>query len=419
MARNRYLQRIYVALSALAILFGFWSISLAKVVVLPIVLGLLIALTLAPFMRFLGRLRVPQALAAMLLIFSIGGASAYGMYMLRVPAQVLLEETPKIQTELRIKLWSVMRNVDKMQAATEELKQMASGGNNGNATDTRVIVQNGPSLLRSAAASAAGTGSTVIVALLLAMFLLASGGMFRHKFIDSFPDFASKRRAMRISRDVERQISRYLAAITVINAGLGLAIGGALHLMHMPYALLWGVAAFALNYLPYLGAVVGIAASGALALVTFDSTGQALLVPLTYMILTSLEGQILTPWVVGRHLQLNTPAVFLAVIFWAWLWGIAGALLAVPFLVMIKVVCDNVPELSVVARFLDGDDGPTLSRAERRRRRRARAEAARQRQALRSPAHVILPAETDPPIGAAAGHGPTPGLQPMKAPPRA
>ena len=120
------------------------------------------------------------------------------------------------------------------------------------------------------------------------------------------------------------------------------------------------VAAFALNYLPYLGAMAGCAAVAGVSLITYDTVGAALLPPLAYFILTSVEGQMVTPVLVGRHLSLNAAAVFIAVIFWAWLWGIFGALMAVPFLVTLKVFCDHIPALAFIGRFLSGEDPPPV-----------------------------------------------------------
>ena len=240
--------------------------------------------------------------------------------------------------------------------------------------ENRVVVTPATGFLQAALGSLATSGTVLVVSLLFAMFLLSMGDTFRARLVDAFPDFRRKRRAARISRDVEQQISRYLGAITVINAGLGLCIGVALHLMGMPYALLWGVAAFLLNYLPYLGAMVGVAVSGAVAVVTYDSLGAAFLVPLVYLGLTSIEGQMVTPWLVGRHLRLNAAAVFIAVVFWAWLWGAAGALLAVPILVVIKVLADHLPGLSLLGAFLEGR--PRRKRGRRRRAREAKARRA-------------------------------------------
>ncbi|MBR9762415.1 MAG: AI-2E family transporter [Rhodobacteraceae bacterium] len=355
-ARLRHsLQRIEILLAALLALILLWSLYVARTVMLPVVLGFLIALTLTPLVRWLGRKGVPEGISAVALIATIGMVSILGLYALRLPAESVISEAPEIQEEVQRKLWKVLRNFERLQEASEEMSQMAAGnGGNGDDAEDAVVVTPATGILQTAVGSLVTSGTVLAVALLFAMFLLSMGDSFRSRLVQSFPDFRRKRRAARISRDVERQVSRYLAAITVINAALGLCVGVAMHLMGMPYALLWGVAAFLLNYLPYLGAMIGVAVSAAVALVTYDSAGTALLVPLVYLVLTSIEGQMITPWMVGRHLQLNAASVFIAVVFWAWLWGAAGAVLAVPLLVMTKVLCDNVPVLRPLGSFLEG-----------------------------------------------------------------
>ncbi|WP_237708147.1 AI-2E family transporter [Oceanicola sp. S124] len=349
------LQRIEILLAALLALFLLWSLYVAKTVVLPVVLGLLIAMTLTPLVRWLSRKGVPEGLSAVLLIASIGAVSILGLYALRLPGETLINDAPEIQEEVQRKLWKVLRNFERLQEASEEMSQMAAGGAGGDQSEEdAIVVTPATGILQTALGSLVTSGTVLAVALLFAMFLLSMGDNFRSRLVQSFPDFSRKRRAARIAHDVERQVSRYLAAITVINAVLGVCVGGAMHFMGMPYALLWGVAAFLLNYLPYLGAMIGVVVAGAVALVTYDSAGTALLVPLVYLTLTSIEGQMITPWLVGRHLQLNAASVFIAVVFWAWLWGAAGAVLAVPLLVMMKVLCDNVPGLQSLGSFLEG-----------------------------------------------------------------
>ncbi|EAQ01742.1 Conserved hypothetical membrane/transport protein [Pseudooceanicola batsensis HTCC2597] len=351
-------------LGGLLILLFFWSISLAKDVVLPIVLGFLIALTLSPLVRWLYKLGVPTGIAAVALIATIGMSSSFGLYLLSGPAASLVETLPEVRAEAEHKLSAVRQKVQQVQQAEKEMQELAQGENETAGEDdegdvTRVLVDE-PGMLETALASFAGTGSALIIALILAMFLLASGDMFQTKLVQSFPKFSDKKRAIRVANDIERQISRYLGAITVINACLGLAIGISLYALDMPYAHVWGVAAFLLNYLPYLGAMLGVVAVAAVSLITYDTVGQMLIPPGVYLLLTSIEGQMVTPWLVGRHLSLNAAAVFVAVIFWAWLWGVAGALMAVPFLVFVKVVCDNLPGLGFIGNFLSGADPPPI-----------------------------------------------------------
>jgi len=340
------------------ILLFFWSISLAKDVVLPIVLGFLIALTLSPLVRWLSKRGLPPALSAAVIVASIGIGSSMAIYAMSGPAGRLIDTLPQVRSEVERKLSHVADKWQQVREAEEDMQNMAQGDGEkpaGQEDVTRILVDE-PGVIETALASVAGTGTALVIALVLAMFLLSSGDMFQTKLVQSMPRFSDKKRALRISNDIERQISRYLGAITVINACLGLSIGLSLHAMGMPYAYVWGVAAFLLNYLPYLGAMIGVAAVAAVSLITFETLGGMLAPPIVYLILTSIEGQIVTPLLVGRHLSLNAAAVFVAVIFWAWLWGVAGALMAVPFLVFVKVVCDNLPELEFIGRFLGGRD---------------------------------------------------------------
>ena len=153
-------------------------------------------------------------------------------------------------------------------------------------------------------------------------------------------------------------MSHYLLTVTLINFGLGAVIGTAMALIGMPQPLVWAVVAFLLNYLPYLGPIFGAGLSAVVAIVTFDSLAYAALAPALYMIATSIEGQFLTPVILGRRLELNTVSVFVTVVFWGWLWGIAGAFMAVPFLVCLKVICDNVESMATLGNFL-GAANPT------------------------------------------------------------
>lgn len=359
--RLRSLRHIEYMLGAILVILVMGAISLAKTVVLPIVLGFLFALTLSPLVRFLNRMGLPLGVGAVAVIGLIGFGSAAGIYLMSGPATALVETIPEMQAAAETKLRDVREKMEQMERAEEQVQAITGKGKPGQET----IVLDEPSIVDVALSSVAGMGSTLVVALILAMFLLAAGDMFQRKLVQSFDRFGDKKRAIRISHDIERQISRYLAAITVINAGLGCAVGLSLWALGLPYPYIWGVAAFALNFLPYLGSMLGIAAVTAISLITYDSAGQMILPPLVYFILTSIEGQMITPWLVGRHLSLNAPAVFIAVIFWAWLWGVTGALIAVPFLVTLKVICDNIPSLEFIGIFLGGADAddPELATA--------------------------------------------------------
>ncbi len=191
--------------------------------------------------------------------------------------------------------------------------------------------------------------------IILTLFLLASGDHFSEQIVKSFGTLTDKKRALHTVRDIEAEISRYLLTITIINAGLGVAVGLAMWALGMPTPLLWGMLAAVLNFLPYIGALGGVAIVGIVSMASFPTIGAALLPPLAYLACTTIEGQFVTPTTVGRRLRINTVAVFVAVAFWSFLWSIPGALMAVPILVFLKVLCDNVPGLRGLGRFLSAE----------------------------------------------------------------
>jgi predicted PurR-regulated permease PerM len=138
----------------------------------------------------------------------------------------------------------------------------------------------------------------------------------------------------------------------MINAGLGLAIGTAMWLLGMPNPVLFGTMGFAFNYVPYVGSLTGVALTAIVGLITFDEIGLALISTATYFALTSVEGQLITPYFVGRRLEMNTVVIFLSVALWAWLWSVIGMLIAVPLLVAIRAFCEHIPQLEPLGDFL-------------------------------------------------------------------
>ena len=167
------------------------------------------------------------------------------------------------------------------------------------------------------------------------------------------PTLRDKKRAVEISHEVQQNISQYLFSVSLINIGMGLLVGGGLYLMGVPNAAMWGLFVAVLNFVPYFGPVAGVIALGTVGLLTFDTLGKGLLPPALYLVLHLLEANLVTPMLLGRRFTLNPVVIFVSLIFWTWLWGVPGALLSVPILVSIKVVCDRVPALSPVSELLN------------------------------------------------------------------
>jgi predicted PurR-regulated permease PerM len=247
------------------------------------------------------------------------------------------------------KLQTLASSVAVMKQASDQVDKITAGTSD--PAVQKVAVQS-PGLLTMAVSNLVSVLATTLVTLVLALFLLASGDLFYVKLIDAFPRFGDKKRALRIVYGIERNVSRYVLLVTAINAALGLVIGAGMWAIGMPQPAVWALFAFLVNFLPYIGPLSGAGLAAAVAVVSFDNLGHAALAPVIYLASTSIEGQFITPVILGRQLELNTVSVFVTVVFWGWLWGIAGALIAVPFLVCVKVFCDNVPSCNTLGSFL-------------------------------------------------------------------
>jgi predicted PurR-regulated permease PerM len=193
------------------------------------------------------------------------------------------------------------------------------------------------------------------VTLVLLYFLLASGDMFLLKLVKILPTLENKKLAVEIYRQIETDVSTYLSVVTLINIGFGCVIGFSMYLLGMPNPLLWGVMAAVLAYIPYLGALVGIVTVTIVAILTFDDIYRIIMVPIVYFILDNIQGNLIMPMVLGRRLALNPVVIFIWLIFCGWIWGITGALLAVPLLAIIKIISDQVEQLAPIGEFLGSE----------------------------------------------------------------
>jgi predicted PurR-regulated permease PerM len=200
----------------------------------------------------------------------------------------------------------------------------------------------------------------------LLYFILAAGDILALKLVQVLPSLKDKKKAVEIMHETEHGISRYLASITMVNLFEGTAIGIGLALLGMPNPLLWGVLAFFANYIPYIGALIAGSIVTIVALVSFDSVSQALIAPAIYFGVNFADNFI-APHVMGKRLVLNPLIVFLAVMFWGWIWGIVGVILAVPVTMMIKIICDHSSALAPYAEFLTAarEDKPEPERVEK------------------------------------------------------
>jgi predicted PurR-regulated permease PerM len=170
--------------------------------------------------------------------------------------------------------------------------------------------------------------------------------------IKLLPTLSDKKRAVSIAQEIESQVSRYLFTVTIINCCLGLAVGTTVGLLGIPNPVMWGAMVAILNFVPYLGALTGIICMTIGAVLSFDSLGYALMFPAVYLGFGTLEGNFITPWVMGRSLTLNPVLILFSLVFWGWMWGIAGVILAVPILAAFKIFCAHIKPMEPLAEFL-------------------------------------------------------------------
>ena len=166
------------------------------------------------------------------------------------------------------------------------------------------------------------------------------------------PTLQDKRRAVSILSEIESHVSKYLLTVTLINIGLGIAVGTTVGLLGLRNPVMWGAMVAILNFVPYLGALTGIICMTIGAVLSFDSIGYAMVFPAAYLIIATIEGNFVTPYVMGRSLTLNPVLILLSLTFWGFMWGIAGIILAVPILAAFKIFCAHVEQMEPIAEFL-------------------------------------------------------------------
>jgi predicted PurR-regulated permease PerM len=325
------------------------GMAYARAFLMPVVRAVLLSLVFTPVRRTLERAGLPAGVAALLIVGTLVVGLVAGIGALATPVSGWIERAPLIGTQLEWKLRDLRGATESVRDVAEQVGKLTEGEED--PAVQRVVVEDRGNVALMALTVPAVLAQ-IAFTLVLLFFLLASGEMFYEKIVNVMPTFRDKRTAIRIARDIESKLSHYLFTITLINAGLGVAVGLAMWAFGMPNPLLFGVTAFLLNFVPFLGAVIGVVLSTVVAILTFPTLGQAFAVGTVYFLLTSIEGQFVTPWFVGRRLQLNTVVVFLSVTLFAWLWSVVGMLVATPLLVMIRTFCDHIPALQPLGTFL-------------------------------------------------------------------
>ncbi len=332
----------------------FYTLYFTGEIVLPVIFAFILYLVLQPAMRVFLGMHLPRAIAAIFVIAILFGALGALGFMLSAPAASWVAKAPSSLSQLESRLFFIKQPIAQLQNATKQVEKIAEPAN----TEGLNVTVTGPGLgsflLSGTRSLLVGLGTTII----LLFFLLLSGDLFLRRFVEILPTLSNKKQVVEITREIERNISGYLATISLMNLLVGIATGLMTFLVGMSDPVLWGAMAFTLNFIPILGPLCGVAILFLAGLLSFGTIWQSLLPAGFYLAIHVLEGETLTPMLLAKRFVLNPVLVILSLVFWYWMWGVPGALIAVPLLATVKIICDRVEPLMAVGHFL-GAEGRT------------------------------------------------------------
>jgi predicted PurR-regulated permease PerM len=335
---------------------GLFSLALlaaayvAREVIMPLVFAIVLSLLLQPALRLLERLRIPRTIASLLLILVLLGTIVGLGTAVSGPARSWADKLPEGIPRLQEKLSFVREPINTLQRFLQQVENFGGTEPTKNTTESA----QGPTFLTKLFTGTRNFASGFFTTVLFLFFLLVSGDIFLHRFVEILPRFSSKRQVVEIEQQIESDISAYLVTITIMNAVVGIAVALAMWLTGVGDPVLWGTVAFLLNYVPILGTALGVLIFFLAGLLTHDVLWQALLPAGLYLGIHLIEGETITPMLVARRFTLNPVLVIISLVFWFWLWGVPGAILSVPMLAIAKIICDRVKSLAAFGHFLEG-----------------------------------------------------------------
>lgn len=339
-------------LTGLFVIAVIAALYFARSVVLPVVLAFILSVVFTPVVRGMKKAWIPAPLAAAIVVLALLAAFFSAAYFLVEPAGDWLDKAPQGLRKIELKLRHVSGQVHDVTKATDQVQTMTQDmAGSGNSKTQEVTVKT-PTLAEGIVTAAREFAVSAVSTLVLLFFLLSSDGLFLRKIVSVTPLLADKQRAIDITRQIESEVSNYLFTVTTINAVLGGVVAIAMYLLGVPNPALWGAMTGLLNFVPYLGDVASVGVLTIVGLLTFDDLWRGLEPPAIFCLLTAIEGYLVTPHVLGRRLSLNPVVIVFSVLFWGWLWGLLGVLLAVPMLVVVKTFCDRVEPLQSFGELL-------------------------------------------------------------------
>ena len=339
-----------VFLGGLFVLALLTVVYIAADILLPLVFAFTLKLLLQPAMRWLEGLHIPRILAALLLIIGVFSAIVGLGAAISGPAGSWASKLPDGIPRLREHLSFLRLPIDTLQG----FLQTVQGYGRAKDASASAAAGGGSDLLTVLFAGTENFARGFFTTILFLFFLLASGDTFLRRLVEILPHMSNKRQAVDISRQIESDISAYLVTITIMNAAVGLLTALVMWLTGVGDPILWGTVAFLLNYVPIIGWLLGIVIFVLAGLLTSDTLWQAFLPAGLYFAIHLVEGETVTPMLLARRFTLNPVVVVVALVFWYWMWGVSGAIIAMPVLAVTKIICDRIGPLAPFGRFLEG-----------------------------------------------------------------
>lgn len=350
-----------MALVILATIGVVFALEWAQSFVISLLLGVLFAYTLNPLVVRLERMKIPRVLGTSIVMVGVVCALVLGACSLRGQVETLLDQVPAAADKLSAGLASMRKGqtsaMQKMQIAANQIEKATNGASMSKQSATRVVIDQsgfklGAFLWANSVRAVVLIGQAVMV-LFLTFFLLLSGDTYKRKLVRiTGPSLSKKKITVRILDEINESIQRYMFMLLATNVLVGLLTWIGLRWIGVESAGVWAVAAGLLHVIPYFGPTVTAAGIGMAAFMQFGTLSMALLAAGTSLVIAIVIGYFVTTWMTGRIAKMNTAAVFVSLLFGAWLWGIWGMLLSIPIIVIVKVVAQHVEQLESVAELL-------------------------------------------------------------------
>lgn len=306
---------------------------LARAAFVPVAFSLLFALVLSSPVEYLYRLGIPRTLGATLILMVLIGIVGVTLDAVWAPARAWITAIPHTIEVIEQKLGPVARVLERVIVAVDSDPHSASTGSR-----AEEFAMNASGTLLGAAPTITVNVLTIVI---LTLFLLAGGAPMTARVAATLTSEGKSLKVLKVVQAMRSEIARYYATVAMINLGLGAATAVVTTLLGLPSPLLWGAMATLLNFIPYAGSAITLVVLTLVAFVTFDSIGHVAAVAASFLLLVTIEGQIVEPLLIGRRLKLSPVVVFLALWFGGWFWGIAGVVLAIPALVALKVMAEQ------------------------------------------------------------------------------